>query len=1239
MTTLAFLTGIRELIALGIEMIWRGFAMALDMMVTLSAMQTIGILIAMLTLAVGGAMGMQKYLNKTLGEDPDTEVFPLFLEARYSLIGGAYRFIIGIITLPLRLLKGILGSFKKKKDEDEEEEEEKPVLVPVLGPSFVWAALIVVAIYAFALIIEPLIRWQVGAPMHFPTWQYLFFGHRPELAPFMPLNTYPMVATIVLGAFWLSLWWFIARVIRLWHWDFMGQNLIKARSSDGVDPAVLPHWQTHFGATGLSERDQSFDTWAQWLPWAAVPFLAMAFFSLSGDPYRVNPSAFSVALVAWVSWAIHLRLTGLYRPADEETHRHEELTEATAPGWVDVLNDLRRLHRISQPRLDRPMRDVEPLAFSQDSLESSVLVSPLIAELLPDPHRLTVMQQDVLDEISRHSFVHLDPPTDTRTLELGARARESDTDLRDRNQIVVSPEGTGKTTLAMLAAFNTALIHTRSTLLVVRDTATADRTVASFRNIVDPSTLRWNLRVRRVGGDLVEDLSQGIIPDVLVCDLQQLVTTLLEDVETYRAFLINLGLIIVDDLETFCGPVEVHAQLAFRRLDLRLRALRGVDQIGEEQAPIFLLLAGDTMDDLPAWARSLCGIDAIPRFYSSQRATVRREAAARARRDVEQGGRRVNPDDEELEVTADGRVRQHLIYSIADFLKPDHTRLSVLDIVEACEDLAVPWHYRPCGDDRRLLGRSVLPLRDEPRAYVEDPLQAAVVFLDGHATAVERELERLSRAGAAFSSRATPVATDLEDEDDKKDDKEDDKGSKEDDKEDGEEEVKTDEIEPIALITIVDDEEALLMNRLDDEALADQVERLPRPFLRAPSGYLTRRHLTGELIQHWTEVADLLEIFGNAIAEDLRTLTRQGAVLLDPRTTLEPGRKNYEDRVFLRGLEAEILGDNGRKDDPQRLLPPPVEDVEVASRSNVTIRERTTLVRLARVDAESARHRFYPGRIFDSLRGRHVVMGYADDNADAGAFEVGDILAEPFLGDELTSPRRRVHVELRASEDRPLTPEPLFLGQAPIGKGLFHVTCHIRHTATFRLDPVTGEVRQRIYRAESDRDDVASLSTQALAILPLLEMDDLPESAPLNLAMARLIAAALRMVLSLVYRGADSSIGVALHLADEDPHNLTELEPTDGFFLFDLHGGGNGAAQAIERDGIELLLRLAHHLIEHLHDPYRLLAFHDQWDGLMDDATRQAAREGALRWFITRLTHDDPDADPEDDQEEMEITR
>ena len=1205
MTIIALLTDIRALLSLLNELAWRALAFTLDALSSSSPLQVAFVLVALVVTLLATARSMQSELNRTLDRAPETRINPLILELRHTLPGIALRVVIWIVTLPARLLRALLNIFRSNAaTQSAPPPEPPPILVPTLGPSYLWAMLITAAIFLLSLALTPLLRWQLDVPAHFPLWSYLAIGHRPELAPFLPLDTYPWLATLLTTSFWLMLWWSFARIVRLTHWNDIGLNLIDRVRS----PGTLTSWRTYFAASSLHDLDASFTTWARWLPLAAAPLLVISFSALGAEPYRVNASSFALALVALSAWSLHLTLKGLYRP---DTH-----LEDTKPGaperssqtdWLDVLDHLQSTRNLSQPPLARPARPLPGLDFRSLAEDADALISPLLTELLPAPARLTAMQHDVLTHLSHSSFVHLDPPADTRTLGLGQRATPTSSRLRHRNQLIIAPEGAGKSTLGMLAALNNALTHTRSTLFIVRDDARAGHTAEHLRNLLTPSTLRWNLRTRRIDSHLVEDLATGIIPDVLVCDLHELTTAILADIETFRPLLTNLGLIVVDDLHTFCGPVEVHTQLAMRRLDLRLRALRRSDDADERLAPIFLMLATETMDNLPTFARALCGVDAAPRIFTlpSQNQDVATPGTLSSPSAPTPGTAAAHASDDSPDTTS--APDQHLIYDLDAFTSTEGTPLSAFDIIAACEACAVPWHWRTAGDDRTHLGRATLPLREEPLHHVDDPLRARVVFIEGHATSVTRQLNALQRAGALLPPQPLPES---------------------------EAPGNVAPTNPVALITIIDPIERLALDHLPaSERLApdlDHLDRptprvdphilttLPRPFLRPPAGELTRRHLASELTQHTTEVAPLLEVFGNDIAPLLRTLARRGELLLDPRTAISQTTRTYEQRLYVRALESSITPEHASTD---ASLPTPVTQVEVASPHHVCLRERTTLIELGRVDAHSARFLYYPGRIFESVHGRHVVVAYADDSAAQGAFNVGDIIVEPYLGDDRTAPVRRIHVDLIAAPDRGFTPERHFLGEQPLGLAHFPVQCRLHHRATRRLAPESASIRERIYPRPDD-EPPPRMRTRALGIFPNLEAD-----ACLSLASARLLAAALRVIIPLVYRGADNAITIALSVATDIPESdLPQdhlLTTTDAIFFIDLHSDGNGASRSIERDGVSLLLRLAWSLLANLPSPHALLNAHDDWDAPLSDEEASSALQGALIWLQNHIHNGD----------------
>ncbi len=302
---------------------------------------------------------------------------------------------------------------------------------------------------------------------------------------------------------------------------------------------------------------------------------------------------------------------------------------------------------------------------------------------------------------------------------------ENRSQLGDRNLIVLAPEDSGKTTLALLAAANQALAHSRSTLIVCRSKSQAARTFGIFRTAIEPTTLRWNLRLRQADRDLASDLSRAIVPDVVIVSLEELVTRVLDNAEIYAPLLRQVGLVVVDDVESFAGPVEIHAQLAFRRLQLLFRQLIGVEQLGAANAPLLLMLAADTMNDTAAWVRSLCSAKAAVYRYTP-----------------DAGGRLAG---------APNGTRQ--LFHLADLVSAGGRNLNPGQVVAACEVLGVPWHYRPCGDGRRHWGRAPLRLDHEPAAASESPRGACVIFLEGKWSEVRRELARLPWAGAS-SGRA-----------------------------------------------------------------------------------------------------------------------------------------------------------------------------------------------------------------------------------------------------------------------------------------------------------------------------------------------------------------------------------------------------------------------------------------------------------------------------------------------------
>jgi hypothetical protein len=185
----------------------------------------------------------------------------------------------------------------------------------------------------------------------------------------------------------------------------------------------------------------------------------------------------------------------------------------------------------------------------------------------------------------------------------------------------------------------------------------------------------------------------------------------------------------------------------------------------------------------------------------------------------------------------------------------------------------------------------------------------------------------------------------------------------------------------------------------------------------------------------------------------------------------------------------------------------------------------------------------------------------------------------------------------------------VLIGEDPIVVGLETVRVMGELLATFRLGPLDGELRQRSIHKGRIRqgDGRGKLETVAVSIYP----NPLPttdELVPLHFAEARLLAAVMRMVLPVIFRGAGEGMAVALQVGSsegESPAPDAELGADDAFYLFDLNAGGNGTAHAIAREGVETLLRVCRLAIERIEDLGRLRRRYDHWGEMKEILSRR----------------------------------
>ena len=178
--------------------------------------------------------------------------------------------------------------------------------------------------------------------------------------------------------------------------------------------------------------------------------------------------------------------------------------------------------------------------------------------------------------------------------------------------------------------------------------------------------------------------------------------------------------------------------------------------------------------------------------------------------------------------------------------------MTIQDVVDSCESLDVPWHFRACGDDRRDFGPQTLALREEPRLH-KDAAASCVVFLEGAWSHVQQEVARLQRAGGDF----TRLEMDAESEAAKR-------------LREAYKEILHTFDEPIAFILVVDPDQDMAFTSEDKAAdLPQKLATLPRPLIRTPTGHVRDSHLGVDLSSNWIEVDDVLKVFGKSASQTL----------------------------------------------------------------------------------------------------------------------------------------------------------------------------------------------------------------------------------------------------------------------------------------------------------------------------------------------------------------------------------
>ncbi|MEM9293954.1 MAG: hypothetical protein AAGD01_19905 [Acidobacteriota bacterium] len=1142
-------------------------------------------------------------------------------------------------------------------DGEGEEKAGRPRLVLTLGPTYLLASMWVLGLYVLARVLDPLLAGRLSGVDGVSSWEVLLLGSWPKLELFLPLSERPYLSAILSLLLWVTLWWLISFGTRLRFQDFLLRNQLQHRS--GSAPPQLRLWTEVGGAEPLWEPAENYRRWMFWVVAAATAVPPLAWLHLTGDPYRLDPSMFALAVVLWLGLVLNFLLRGEeVLPAAQEVEQEKRTLPPTA-GWAEVCEVLQRGKVRVGPRED----STDCHQLTAHSWPPSV--TPLARELLPRHQggglgAPTRLQAEILGRLGSVPGQRLALGDDDGDLSFGKApgdAAKEEFESRTRHHAVLAPEGSGKTTLALLAAVDQAVTQTRCTLVVLRKPEEAERFRGAFQDALSTSSLRWTIRVRQPGHDLMNDLGRGIVPDVVVCSLRDLVVHVLERSDVFAPFLGNVGLVVLDDVESLFGPVEAHAKLAFRRLQLRLQALSHHPENDPRYGVSFLTLGADSMHRAEEWVETLLGVEVAVHTYGTSgdsSSEGSREGAAGV------GAASGGADSP----SSGGAVVRRELFRLRSFLDESQESITFLDLVQACEDAAVPWLYRYCGDGSRHLGRRLLPLREEPQHAVQRPEDAAVLLLEGTWSELHREIERLPYAGRRFLSgepeRQPPVG-------------------------------------PIALVTFTDpDVESAFSYDDDSMPLAHALRSMPRPILRPPTGEVVEPHLAADLVQHWIEVHELVTAFGEPVVGRLTQLQRDGLLQQDAITDIAERESRYERKVSLQAHARALRGEQDWEDSTQsrRLLPPRVAQVELAVPEAIELRDRTRMEVLDQVEVISAMMLYYPGSIFRDARGTFVVAEWVTRANEHDHRVVGAVVVEPIQSLEITSPRRRVmvswHDEGEEEVAAPAAPDgsvrespsaaaqrdlriaagggflerhEILSGQLPMEVELRPATVEVEHVATFRLTPLRRRVMQRSLEptAEPGMSSTShqpwnrTFQTVALGLYPNIPMADavaperLEHEGELTVGGARLLAAAMRAVLPCLYRGGGSALGLALLLQpgqellqpepDQAPENSgleaegegsetvdegvssgafgrqqdlasRVLTADEGFVFFDTARGGNGACRAIYRDGVELLLRLCQLLLEGLPSVQRLRLLYDHF-GDRVEILREAAEEEA----------------------------
>lgn len=583
------------------------------------------------------------------------------------------------------------------------------------GPEWVVAGLCCIGLYLLGRALDPLLVTLLERPVWFPAdrfdrvgwFEWRLLG-RPMAWAVLPLADHPAVALVVHAAVWVvSL--VLMRTVIAWTYDLRRLSFADAR---------VPWFFRWVGSTTAKRPDRKFRRWLG----RALPLL-MGMHGLAGLRMAAEPTE-GPAPGAWVVGGLLMYLTSFHLlttgrvPETPKSKDEDEDEQGDAP--EDAASLQTPLARLEQA-LDvlRPGTTLEALEHREARpAETSGFppqAAPLVREIFEETtgaSRLWSHQAAVLEHLTdvwrmESTAARSDVPRLEEEKGLGPIAVRG---ASTPHALVLAPEGSGRTTLTVLAALHVFVDRGATSLVVVRDREAAATWAGSVKAALTSSSARWNVLVARAGEDMAALLIAGRMPSIVVAALQDLEAEVLVDRRT-DAFLGRLGLVIADDLDGFTGIAEMHLQMCMRRLWALL------DSLHTAAYPAALVATASTgASGMDAWAKHVL---AVPlRVFDDDGAPCQSRMLLR-RRDLVDG----RGEDVPLQILA-----------------------------EACEAAGLPWHRRLCGDAQRPVRRAMFDLGSSRRHHCDDPADATVVLVEGTYPDVRREADRLAHAGRHTST-------------------------------------------------------------------------------------------------------------------------------------------------------------------------------------------------------------------------------------------------------------------------------------------------------------------------------------------------------------------------------------------------------------------------------------------------------------------------------------------------------